>query len=132
MSICAPGTPGHPEPLPPAGHSQLLLTTPHSLLQGADGEPGPRGQQGLFGQKGDEGPRGFPGPPGPVGLQVNTGFAGLLVYLRRALSLPPLPSPLLLQEKSGKSDPALGTSREFLISSKVSFHHCRRVRVCVS
>lgn len=42
------------------------------LMQGADGEPGPRGQQGLFGQKGDDGLRGFPGPPGPVGLQVWT------------------------------------------------------------
>lgn len=40
------------------------------LLQGADGELGPRGQQGPFGAKGDEGTRGFPGAPGPIGLQV--------------------------------------------------------------
>lgn len=42
------------------------------LLQGADGELGPRGQQGPFGAKGDEGTRGFPGAPGPIGLQVRT------------------------------------------------------------
>lgn len=42
------------------------------LLQGADGELGPRGQQGPFGAKGDEGSRGFPGAPGPIGLQVRT------------------------------------------------------------
>lgn len=40
------------------------------VLQGADGELGPRGQQGPFGAKGDEGTRGFPGAPGPIGLQV--------------------------------------------------------------
>lgn len=41
-----------------------------SVVQGADGELGPRGQQGPFGAKGDEGTRGFPGAPGPIGLQV--------------------------------------------------------------
>lgn len=41
------------------------------MLQGADGDPGPRGQQGLNGPKGDEGPRGFKGASGPSGLQVN-------------------------------------------------------------
>lgn len=42
------------------------------MVQGADGELGPRGQQGPFGAKGDEGNRGFPGAPGPIGLQVKT------------------------------------------------------------
>lgn len=43
-----------------------------SVVQGADGDLGPRGQQGPFGAKGDEGTRGFPGAPGPIGLQVKT------------------------------------------------------------
>uniref|UniRef100_A0AAQ5XY58 Collagen, type XI, alpha 2 n=1 Tax=Amphiprion ocellaris TaxID=80972 RepID=A0AAQ5XY58_AMPOC len=47
-----------------------------SVVQGADGELGPRGQQGPFGAKGDEGTRGFPGAPGPIGLQGLPGPSG--------------------------------------------------------
>lgn len=50
-------------------YSSLLMLV-FLILQGADGELGPRGQQGPFGAKGDEGTRGFPGAPGPIGLQV--------------------------------------------------------------
>lgn len=45
------------------------------ILQGADGEPGPRGQQGMNGAKGDEGLRGFKGASGPLGLQVQKNFS---------------------------------------------------------
>lgn len=54
------------------GHEVVLVPNVLMLLQGADGELGPRGQQGPFGAKGDEGTRGFPGAPGPIGLQVRT------------------------------------------------------------
>lgn len=52
-----------------------------SVVQGADGELGPRGQQGHFGAKGDEGSRGFPGAPGPIGLQVKSFHAQPLLKM---------------------------------------------------
>lgn len=51
---------------------QHINCSSSSVVQGADGDLGPRGQQGPFGAKGDEGTRGFPGAPGPIGLQVKT------------------------------------------------------------
>uniref|UniRef100_A0A452VGQ2 Collagen type V alpha 1 chain n=1 Tax=Ursus maritimus TaxID=29073 RepID=A0A452VGQ2_URSMA len=121
VSICAVGPQYIPSPSSPWGAANCFSPTPHSVLQGADGEPGPRGQQGLFGQKGDEGPRGFPGPPGPVGLQVTAGFVeGLLVYLRGPPGPPGPRGPSGAPGADGPQGPPGGIGNPGAVGEKVT------------